>query len=339
MRTGTLIALEALGGSASTGLMAKAVEGEFPSSVKNAIAFFVGIGALKKRKTMVSFANKAWVPALRALLKAYAREYPAAAAYAKAARLRLRRWNARPPSPGKVKAAPWPLLQSDATLPLLAALLDGPQSKIRALAHARTTSVLRLNRLLEMGVLCEQGQSDGGRLVSFNRAYPVYRELRALVAALSRRTCKRVCPLDLIELRAHDDFTFHGLFGMATLRATGERLDLRTNVMVAVAVCKHGEIDSASLGRMFGEHDAGTISRQLRQLAKAGIVERRRFKIMWLYRLNERFEVYPDLYALLQKVAKKWPEFLGAAAIETRQYSGRRKKMERWRKKRQSRAA
>lgn len=150
-----------------------------------------------------------------------------------------------------------------------------------------------------MGVLCEEVQPDGGRLISFNRAYPLYRELRALVAALSRRSCEPVCASDFADRRSPDEFTFHGLFGMATLRSTGERLDLRTNVLVAVAIAKEGEIYCASLGRMFGEHDPGTICLQLRQLARAGILQRRRFKIMWLYRLNEHFAVYPQLAAVL----------------------------------------
>lgn len=130
VRTGMLVALEVLGGSASTGLLAKAVEGEFASSVKNAIAFFVRIGVLKKRKALVTFADTAWLPELRTLLKAYAREYPQRVKYAKDARRSLERWKNRRPSPGPKKGVPWPLMQSDPTLPMLAVLLDGPQAKV-----------------------------------------------------------------------------------------------------------------------------------------------------------------------------------------------------------------
>jgi len=227
-------------------------------------------------------------------------------------------------------------MQYDTALRMLAALLDGPMRVTAALAAARTRSTGKMERFLEMGLLCEKTTRVGERLISFNRAFPVYREVRELVAKLSGIPLSQSSKPDLVQRRAPDDFSYHGLFGSAPLRSTGERLDLRSTILVGIAAAKMGEIDAASLGRMFSDHDLPTISRQLRQLQKAGFLVRTGFKIMWFYRLNEGYEAYDELRRLLKKIAKKWPEFLGAAAVEFGQYPPLRKKMERGRKSRRA---
>ena len=311
LRTATLIALDAVGGETTSGLLAKAVCGQHPSSVKNAIRFFTRERVLCKTGTRIFFAPDApWTQPLRALLRELAGELREIADFARLAASCVRAENA----PNGKPAAP--LFTYVSSVRFLSALaVNGPMRLRDVVAAAGSKSEKRLQRLLRIGILC-RSHGSGAVYYSLNAAHPVYRELRALLRALSTQPATKARRVDGAEPR--DSFEIDRLFGPR----------LCTNVLIMLATMG-GEADTSSLFRLLPEHDRNHIGFSLDRYERIGLLTSRRWKTLRLFRLNQDWPAYRELVALLRAIAQRWPDdYLDAATLTGDLKPTLRKRME-----------
>ncbi len=319
-RTWTFVALEALGGRTTTGILARAVSGQSPTSVKNVIGFLVQNGVLMKRGEVVSFADVPWRRALRKLLAAYLRNYPERRAYARAVQRRYERWLHDPPPQNRWDYRPAALFLSEHSHALLRHFVaSGPTIVARALGAAGAMSEKRLRTLIEMGVLCKSVNARGERIVGLNSRYPVHRELVALVCAL-----EGVVPHPKVFAveKFRPEYEIARLFGPRS----------RTDALIHVGLAVKGEIDPSMMRDLMPEPPLmGTLAFILNRLEQGGFLKSRWYKTQHLFSLDEDFVAHAELRELLQAIGRRWRDYAACAALERRFADERRLKLERGR--------
>lgn len=302
LRTHTLAALESMRGTAPLSKLCHVVHGEFFSSVKTLVKVLVQDGILENKAGTVSFADRQWTGALRALLRAYLKQNPGfKTAVASARRLR----NASRSDRYRLGL----LGAGSMERTMIALATQGPMPYARALACAVGRPDGSLARLESDGLVTSvrNGQS---RIVGLNASHPLYRELNRLLVVLSDGQETRPKALR-VSRNAPEDYGVESLFSKS----------LRFDVLLMLATCSDGELDASSLARLLPEYDYGKILKRLRGFEKSGIVVSRRWKTVILFQLNPEYRAYSPLRRLLRAIAKWRPEYVAALAVEEQMYS------------------
>jgi hypothetical protein len=140
--------------------------------------------------------------------------------------------------------------------------------------------------------------------VSLNAAHPVYKELRALLIAMSgsRRAARGAQDLRSEPKSAN----------VAYLFTTSLRLD----VLAMLAACEGGETDASSLSLLFPSHDGGVIGERLKSFEALGIVKKRWSTGVCLYRLDPDYPHYRKLRRLLNRINDMRPHYRRIAEVE-----------------------
>lgn len=289
VRTLTLVSLEVLGGIASLNMLKRCVPGEYYKSVRTALKHFVAEGVLIRRGDNLEFRSTPWMGELRQLLRAYARIRSSirddirGAAHGHASR------------PGRLEN--FDLLGPQAASRILVALArNGPMRYARLFAEARTECDKSLTSLKRMGVVVDRSERRV-RTISLNRAHPVYRELRRLLAAIAGGDD----PTAVSDFEASASFDVDMLFGRR----------LRTSVLLAIDAAQSG-LDASSLQRVLPEHDLFNLRRCLEQFERLGVLGKRRWKNTLYYDFDRDYAYYPALRGLLGPINNRWPSYAAA---------------------------
>lgn len=299
-RTQTLAALEALGGKAWQNNIHRGVPGQAHSSVKNVVAYFVCEGVLEKRGCTICFRRQPWLLQLRKLLRAYLRvRSDFHNRLEKALALRTREQRGLP----KLDLLASPPVQRC----LMALATHGPMGPTRLFAKAATVSANGTLDIFRREGIIAIRKGPRARVIGLNAAYPVYRELRALLLRMGGGCT------DIAERGS--DFT------LAKATFSPRRLftsELRSEVLIVVNTSKSGGISASSIRRLLPEYDLCNLRSALRKFVRQGILRSRRDGVQRLYSLNPRYPVWRELKMLLDAVAEHWPSYRTIAGIEDR---------------------
>jgi len=289
VRTLTLVTLEVLGGASSLNKLKRCVPGEYYKSVRTALNHFIDEGVLVRHGYNIEFGSTPWIRELRRLLRAYARIRSAISGEIReAARGHASR-------PGRLED--FDLLGPQAASRILVALArNGPMRYARLFAEARTECDKSLTSLKRMGVVVDRSERRV-RTISLNRAHPIYRELRRLLAAIAGGDV----PSSVSDFEAGASFDVDMLFGRR----------LRTSVLLAIDAAQNG-LDASSLQRVLPEHDLFNLRRCLEQFERLGILGKRRWKNTLYYDFDRDYEHYPALRGLLGPINNRWPSYAAA---------------------------
>jgi hypothetical protein len=303
VRTQTLAVLEALGGRTWQSNVHRGVPGQFMSAVKTVVNFFIAEGVLEKRGVTIAFSKRAWIPALRRLLRAYLKKQTD---FSAALDVQARKYSERRQGYRKLHLLAPPSTQRA----LVALAVNGPMRASRLLASATANSDKTIAIWQREGILANR-KVGHSRLISLNSSYPAYRELRALLLSIGdvESTSHR---RDLSEERA--------IFSAERLFASR----LRSETMIMLGACRNGEIDVASLGRLLPQYEVSSLRKALRKYEVDGIVRSRVWKGLKLYSLDPGYPHWHALKRLLDAVTLRWPHYRTVADVEERLFSRER---------------
>jgi hypothetical protein len=337
IRTRSLVALNALGGSYDIGKLQRSVLGKFSGRVRVAVQGLIEEKILTKTGATVQFNPEfLCLSELRNLLVALERRMPEVAA--NAAARHAARWSrvgtAHP------DGATFRLVGTRAAQAALAHLAaNGPSQVTKILASAACTNSNTLEKLIVKGVVCKVRAYPGTRSewrFSLNASYPVYRELRALLRtqAIQKESFPGWMPTEMYEgldfSEPRLDFDPNPLFGRLSRHRTASVAD----VLATLVHTEHEECEPSALANILGEHEEMGIRDVLRRLERHGVLVSRKWKKMLLYRLNPRYGAYSELRDLLLAMGREWPWFREDGESEKAMRCGHRVAMERDRKPR-----
>jgi hypothetical protein len=305
-------ALELLGGECNTGLLEYAVPGFRRAVGVAAITFLVKKGILEKVGPRVRFMDAAWARPFRRLLRAYLKLRPKLQAEIEE-RVKQKR----------------DLLETRNTNTLFGRFVteqclielatNGPitTGELEA-ALTLPDSPNGLRALIKAGVVARKRVERSGKLkndyhvLGLNKAHPIYNELRDVLCSYGGVTASAKEPLH--EERAV--FTINGLFTSANYQ----------NILMALATAVHGEIEPASIHRLYPRHDVAGLQIILLRWVEDGLLERRNYKGPALYRLSPEYKHNTYLSALLRKIADTFSAFRQRADLETELYPHERER-------------
>lgn len=283
-RLRVLATLETLKGRASIAELGGAVPSIRHAVVEQVVRLAIRDGILVKDGAVVRFANASWMPPLRRLLRAYLRLRPGLpSAICDARSAHRSKFENRRTNTLRGRDVVRRVLVA---LALHAPLRTGELSSHVGMAHTPTG----LKRLIELGVVArvERGEGKGRHFVlGLNADHPLYRELRTLLASIGGGKPSRKSALTA----PMPSFTIKGLFNTP----------LYGNVLMAIETAVNGEIDPATICRFHAQHDLLGVMARLRSWAKDGLLQRRRFGSVVLYRFNPDYPHYGPMRAFLSE--------------------------------------
>lgn len=311
-RTALLAALEVLGGSARYAELRHGVPNITDAGAQAAIIKAVQLGFLKRANGTISFPDLQWVPQLRTLLRAFLRLRPEFAISAKA---RLNSFIEVRSDRGKYAI----LGRAAMERAIIALAINGTMTEAQLMELARTSQDKHgLDYLKAMGIVATIKDSRRSRLIGLNTRHPLYKKLhRFILVYYGKDPNPTSWPKGLsVPLPS---------YGYDKLFATSVRLD----VMVHVAIAKHGEIDAASIGCLV-DHSPRNIQSALKYFERLGfLVHRWGRGYIKRYRFNSKAQGAGQLRALLRKIADMDPHYRNLAKLIDRLQVDHRQAIER----------
>ncbi len=299
VRTMTLLTLELLGGRANQRDVYRIVPDHTRSTIKNVLSFYVSEGVLVKRGSVMAFGNRRWMRPFRALLRGVAREN------------RELMWRVRERiGPGGKSLD----VEEDHKTGLLGfksferllmeLAVRGPTNWAGAYGPSKALAEKGVQVYRRLGIVISR-KHGRLRFLSLNAAHPVYRELRALLIAMSGRLRE-----GLVE--DWEDRTANFRVNRIFLQ------DLRTSVLCTVAELSRLGVDAATISRLLPQFDTMRIRKALKQYESLGIMRTRKGRGRMLYSLDELWEYSRELRPLIRAINAEWPEWKNAAAVAWR---------------------
>lgn len=251
-RTRVLLALEVLGGEARWTRMCRSSGYEPTTGAEFAAKTLVRDGVIENDVGAVRFVDSGWIEPLRRVLRSMLDAHP----------------NLRSDILARSRAEDERIARNeqsnvfgrDVNMRLLGALAANGPMRHAELREAIRVKVqdYKMKYLHTDGIIVWVRGNRRGKhpknasIISLNRAHPIYEELKALVLAVSGLTERPGRPPDMDQPLS--DYSVDYLF------TKGIRLD----ALAMLAVCKNGEIDSASLERLCSRHDLMNIRNRLK---------------------------------------------------------------------------
>jgi len=277
-------------------------------------------GILDERGTYL--ADTPWRPHLERLLDGYLRLRPDFRQHV--------RERAKAKRDHRAARSTEPLFGLASTARVLAALaLYGPMTRTRLraitmLTHQNTA----LDPLVAADVLAVETRTGspgkgtrahGTRqqlVVGLNAAFPVYKELRDILVALSDDVPAENGRIARAPAVAASDrpYDVTALFSTAPLLWA----------LLMINSVPDRELDVASLHRLRPQHAEFTLHGRMRWLMTQGLVKQRRQGLVIYYGLNPDHRLYRPLKRLLDRISKIWPDLVEAAKVNNNLKPARR---------------
>ncbi|MHB1549980.1 MAG: hypothetical protein ACYCX6_02125 [Vulcanimicrobiaceae bacterium] len=306
-RLKVLCALDALGGTATIADLAGGLTAMRLSVVNQVVQHLVRDGIATKAGPHVSLVQAAWTNSLRWLVRAYTRLRPDLPVQIRGNLKKKRATSERRNVNGLFGRE-----VVERALTILA--VRGPmRTGDLEIAAASRRATMALRKLIKIGIVAraERGEGKGRRYVlGLNAVHPLYRELRAMLCSMGggspSRKAQLKWPVERVVLKV--------LF-------TSE---LYADVLIAIEIAVHGEIDPTTTVRLHNERDGWNVRMNVPRWARHGLLKRRHCGNTPLYWFNPDYAHYKPLRALLSRIADLQPRRRTVAAAEEHTYVSNR---------------
>lgn len=291
--------LELLGGRAQQRDVYRTVPNQAKPAIKNVLKSYVLEGILAKSGSSISFARHTWVAPLRTLLRSVLRANPD---LTRGIRRRLGPDGKPLETRDDHKVGLLSYVSFERLLMDLA--VQGPMSwaTLFGLSKYSAESGVRLYRRLGVLMSRKQGHSHS---ISLNGSYPVHKELRKLLIAMSGRERQTV----------HEDWN------EPKQRYEVNRLfsqELRTSVLCTLDAHARRGIDGITMARLLPQFDQGSIRLALTRFEKLGVARSYKRGGRVIYTLDRLWQYHGELKSLLHAINETWPQWKNAARLAKR---------------------